>query len=200
MSGSAPNRSGPSVSDAMRSLRAATNARAAWPVFSFVMVALGVGAYLWMQSTPVTTPGMGGGSAAVEPGIPSTATEAWVKYVHDGDTLFLQDGRKVRLLGINTPEIGAHLECYGNEATAALRAMLPKGTHVWVQPDLEPLDQYGRSLLFIYMDDATNVNLALLAQGDAELMQFEPNYLLSDQLHAAESAARDAGLGLWGAC
>jgi len=134
-----------------------------------------------------------------EPGIPPAATEAWVEYVHDGETLFLQAERKVRLLGINTPEVGAHLECEGDEATAAPRAMLPTGTHVWVQPDLDPLDQYGRSLLFIYTDAGTNVNLALLTQGDAEVMQFEPNYLLSNELHAAETAARDAGLGLWAA-
>lgn len=120
--------------------------------------------------------------------------------MHDGDTLFLPDARKVRLLGINTPEIGDNLECFADEATAALRAMLPAGTHVWVQPDLEPLDQYGRSLLFIYTDAGTNVNLALLAQGDAEVMQFEPDYLLRADLHAAETAARDAGLGLWGSC
>jgi len=80
-----------------------------------------------------------------EPGIPSAATEAWVEYVHDGDTLFLQAGRKVRLLGINTPEVGAHLECEGDEATAAPRAMFPEGTHVWVQHEPDPLDQYGHS-------------------------------------------------------
>ena len=148
----------------------------------------------------MATPSTGGGSAAVEPGIPSAATEAWVEYVHDGDTLFLQDGRKVRLLGINTPEVGAHLECEGDEATAVPRAMLPTGTHVWVQQDLDPVDQYGRSLLFIYTDAGINVNLALLTQGDAEVMQFKPNHRLNDEVHGAEIVARDSLLGLWGAC
>jgi micrococcal nuclease len=111
-------------------------------------------------------------------GIPPQATEATIDYVHDGDTLFLTDGRKVRLLGINTPEIGDNLECYGDEATTLLRSLLPEGTHVWVDADIEPLDQYGRSLLFIYTDDATNVNLELLNQGAAEVEMYEPNLLL----------------------
>jgi micrococcal nuclease len=133
-------------------------------------------------------------------GIPPQATEATIDYVHDGDTLFLADGRKVRLLGINTPEIGDNLECYGNEATALLRSLLPKGTHVWVNADIEPLDQYGRSLLFIYTDDATNINLELLKQGAAEVMIYAPNLLLQQSIEGAESAARAAGVGLWGAC
>jgi micrococcal nuclease len=133
-------------------------------------------------------------------GIPPQATEATIDYVHDGDTLFLTDGRKVRLLGINTPEIGDNLECHGNEATALLRSLLPRGTHVWVNADLEPLDQYGRSLLFIYTDDATNINLELLKRGAAEVMMFAPNLLLEQSIEATESAARAARVGLWGVC
>jgi micrococcal nuclease len=168
------------------------------------VVALGAAAYFWLQpqlaGSSTAAGGSTGASVVAEPGIPSGATDAWVECVHDGGTLFLQDGRKVRPLGINTPEIGAHPECYGNEATAALRAMLPEGTHVWVPRDLDPLDQYGRSLPFSYTDAGTNVNLALLKLGDSEVMQFKSNYLLSDELRASETAARDARLGLWGAC
>ena len=137
---------------------------------------------------------------AVASGIPSQATEATIEYVHDGDTLFLDDGRKVRMLGINTPEIGDNLECYGDEATNLLRLLLPEGTHVWVIPDIEPLDQYGRSLLFIYRDDATNINLEMLRQGAAEVEMYSPNLLLQADIEAAESAAIAAGAGMWGAC
>ena len=137
---------------------------------------------------------------AASSGIPADATEAVVEYVHDGDTLFLEDGRKVRMLGINTPEIGDNLECYGNEATALTRSLLPEGAHVWVQEDVEPLDQYGRSLLFVYTDDGTNVNLELLREGAAEVEMYKPNVLLRDEVRAAEDAARAAELGLWAAC
>lgn len=142
--------------------------------------------------TPTTQPAAGG--------IPSAATEATVEYVHDGDTLFLADGRKVRMLGIDTPEIGDNLECYGDEATALLRQLLPEGTHVWVLPDIEPLDQYGRSLLFIYTDDSTNVNLEMLRQGAAEVEMYRPNLLFQAEIEATERSAVDAGVGMWGAC
>ncbi|MBC7591997.1 MAG: thermonuclease family protein [Salinibacterium sp.] len=136
----------------------------------------------------------------VDGGIPNQATEATVDYVHDGDTLFLGDGRKVRMLGIDTPEIGENLECYGDEATELLRLLLPEGSHVWVLPDVEPFDQYGRSLLFIYRDDTTNVNLEMLAQGAAEVEMYSPNLLFQNEIEAAESAAIASGAGMWGAC
>jgi micrococcal nuclease len=133
-------------------------------------------------------------------GIPSDATQATIEYVHDGDTVFLADGRKVRLLGINTPEIGDERECYGDEATAELRRMLPEGTHAWVLSDIEALDHYGRSLLFIYTDAGTNVNLELLELGAAEVEMYDPNWLFEVELKQAEADARAANLGLWGAC
>jgi micrococcal nuclease len=133
-------------------------------------------------------------------GIPSDATRATIEYVHDGDTVFLTDGRKVRLLGINTPEIGDERECYGDEATSELRRLLPEGSLVWVLSDIEELDQYGRSLLFIYTDAGTNVNIELLDLGAAEVEMYDPNWLFEDELEQAEADARAANLGLWGAC
>ena len=132
--------------------------------------------------------------------VPEGAQPATVEYVHDGDTIFLTDGRKVRLLGINTPEVGDNLECYGDEATAALRSLLPEGTDVWVLSDVEALDQYGRSLLFVYLPDGTNVNIAMVRSGAAEVVQYNPNWLLQDELRAAEDAAYSEGAGIWGSC
>jgi micrococcal nuclease len=172
-------------------------------ILVLVLVIVAFGAYFaYTRLADVSSPPIGGTGAppAGEQGIPSSATEASVEYVHDGDTLFLTDGRKVRLLGINTPEIGENAECYGDEATAELKAMLPEGAHVWVLQDVEPLDQYGRSLLFIYTDSAVNVNLALISSGAAEVEMYAPNLLLRDQLEAGEETARSTGLGLWGAC
>lgn len=133
-------------------------------------------------------------------GIPATATPAVIEYVHDGDTLFLEDGRKVRLLGINTPEIGDNAECWGREATRLLRELLPQGTTVWVLEDVEPLDQYGRSLLFVFLEDGTNVNVEMVREGAAEIEQYKPNWLYSDELHDAEDAAYAQRLGIWGHC
>jgi micrococcal nuclease len=145
-------------------------------------------------------PAASGGTAVVTPAVPTGAGEAVVDYVHDGDTLFLTDGRKVRLLGIDTPEIGDNLECLGNEATAALRAKLPEGTHVRTVADVQPLDQYGRTLLFLFTDDGRLVNLDLISEGYAEAVVLEPNVLWSAEVEAAEDAAQAAALGIWGGC
>jgi micrococcal nuclease len=144
--------------------------------------------------------GTGGTSDAGDGAVPDAATDAVVEFVHDGDTLFLDDGRKVRLIGIDTPEVGDNAECFGDEATAALRALVPEGSSVRVLADQDPYDQYGRSLLFVFTADGTNVNLELVREGAAEVVYFAPNDLYQPELLAAETAARDAGLGLWGAC
>jgi micrococcal nuclease len=181
-------------------------------VLVFVLVVAAAAAiYLYSTLQPRAADTLVGGGTGIpsEPaevpvddstGIPGDAVEAVIEYVHDGDTVFLTDGRKVRLLGINTPEIGDDRECYGEEATAELRQMLPEGTHVWVLSDIEPLDQYGRSLLFIYTDAGTNVNLELLELGAAEVEMYDPNWLYQAELESAESAARSQNLGLWGMC
>ena len=172
-------------------------------VIIVILVILGAGGYyLGTQnvSTPPSASEAPAASPAVEPapqpaasGIPAGATEATIEYVHDGDTVFLTDGRKVSMLGINTPEIGQYLECYGDEATTLLRQLLPEGTHVSVLSDVEPLDQYGRSLLFIYLDDGTNVNLEMLRQGAAEVEMYRPNLLFQSEIEATERAAIAVG-------
>ena len=132
--------------------------------------------------------------------IPSSAQQATIDYVHDGDTLFLTDGTKVRLLAVDTPEVGDNLECMGNESRDYLRQLLPEGSSVYTLADAEPSDQYGRSLLFIWTSTGTLVNLDLVEQGYAEAVFIGGNRLYEDQVEAAEDAAQDAGRGIWGAC
>jgi micrococcal nuclease len=136
--------------------------------------------------------------------MPASATPATVNYVHDGDTLFLSvpsnDNLKVRLIGIDTPEVGDNLECYGDEATALLRSLLPEGTQVMVAPDRDPLDQYGRSLLYVFTSDGASVNLAMVASGAAEAVRIGQNDAYWSQLTDAESLARSSAAGMWGAC
>lgn len=69
-----------------------------------------------------------------------------------------------------------------------------------VLADVQPRDQYGRSLLFIYTGDGTLVNLQMIEAGAAEAVVLQPNVLFADELEAAEDRAQDAGLGIWGAC
>lgn len=141
-------------------------------------------------------------TGAVE--IPANATAATVNYVHDGDTLFLSTATdpnlKVRLTGIDTPEVGDKLECYGDEATELLRTLLPEGTAVLASADTEPLDQYGRSLLYLFTENGTFINLEMIAQGAAEELHYDPNVAYVDRFSAEESAAKSSMVGMWGAC
>ncbi|MFT2816138.1 thermonuclease family protein [Leifsonia sp. A12D58] len=141
------------------------------------------------------------------PARPDSAAPMVVDYVHDGDTLFLVpadgssgDRLKVRLIGLDTPEIGDNAECFGAEATETLRALLPEGSQVFAAADLEPTDKYGRSLFYLWTADGSFVNYELLAQGAAGTLSISPNIAYQDVFRAAEEAAQAAFVGLWGAC
>ena len=156
----------------------------------------------------------GAAPAPADSGVPARPTNAvpmTVEHVHDGDTLFLRTSRpnafvattdtvKVRLLGIDTPEVGDRAECFGDEATAQLRALLPDGSVTWITADRDPVDQYGRSLFYLWTGDGRFVNYELVAAGAAESLMIEPNDAYYPQLRAAEDAAAASGAGMWGAC
>ena len=123
--------------------------------------------------------------------------------ITDGDTLRLEvDGRelRVRLLGIDTPEIYPDIECFGPEAEAALAALAPPGAELSFAYDRDPRDRFDRELLYLYTAQRTFINYQLVAQGYAEAVLFEPNDRFWSDLRAAEQSARDARLGLWGSC
>ena len=139
---------------------------------------------------------------------PSNATLSHVAYVHDGDTLYLQpdgtssreDQIKVRLIGLDTPELRPEPECFGLEARDYLRRLLPEGTEVWVMPDREAVDQYGRSLLYLWTTDDHSINLDLVENGYATALNIAPSNTYWKLFDAAESTARTANRGLWGSC
>lgn len=130
------------------------------------------------------------------------ATE--VVRIVDGDTLVLADlDERLRLIGIDTPETppGEPPDCYGDEATAHLEALVPPGTEVAVTFDVERTDQYGRPLGYLRRtDDGTFVNLAMVADGYASALTIPPNVRHEAAFVAAQQEARDAGRGLWSAC
>ncbi|MCG3056924.1 thermonuclease family protein, partial [Escherichia coli] len=68
-----------------------------------------------------------------------------VARVVDGDTLELNDGRKVRLIGVNTPESTTRTEEYGKEASKYTTEQL-EGKKVWIQKDISETDRYSRYL------------------------------------------------------
>jgi micrococcal nuclease len=136
---------------------------------------------------------------------PSTPN-ATIERVVDGDTVVLADDTRVRLIGIDTPETvdpRRPVECFGREASARLEDMLPTGTAVRLEYDVDRTDRYGRTLAYLYRaDDSLFVNVALAREGYAEQLTVPPNVAHVDDIAAAVDEARDAGRGLWadGAC
>ncbi|MEV4687117.1 thermonuclease family protein [Microbacterium sp. LWH3-1.2] len=149
--------------------------------------------------------------SATMPAIPAGAFEMTVERVHDGDTLRAHvaepnavvgdlGSTRVRLLGIDTPEISPVVDCWGSEATARLTALVPAGSTIWVAPDAEVHDQYGRTLLYVWTPDGRFVNGELVAQGDARVEVYSPNRTQEALLRSLEANAVASGAGRWGAC
>src|SRR5690606_22601949 len=134
----------------------------------------------------------------------SGAEAMTVDYVHDGDTLFVVDGAgerlKVRLIGLDTPEVGDNTECFGDEARERLRMLLPEGSIVAATHDAEAQDRYGRELLYLWASDGSFVNLELVEGGFGSALKIGANDEYWPQLLAAETDARRAGAGMWIAC
>jgi micrococcal nuclease len=148
-----------------------------------------------------------GGSGALGDADDAVQANATVVRIVDGDTLVVEaDGvdERVRLIGINTPESvdqNRPVMCFGKEASAHLEELLPEGTPVRLERDVEPRDRYDRLLAYVYRAaDGEFVNLAMVRDGYAQQYTFPPNVAHSEQFGDAERAARRGGVGLWSAC
>lgn len=122
-----------------------------------------------------------------------------VSKVFDGDTLLLQNGLKVRLLGINAPEVeGRHkpAEPGGDAAKTGLTEILAE-EKIRLQPDLEKKDKYGRTLAHVFAHDGKHINLELVKRGLATVSIYPPNLAYTDQLLLAQREAETAERGLW---
>ncbi len=130
-----------------------------------------------------------------------TPTERYyqVKRIYDGDTLLLDNGTKVRFLGINTPEIAKRdkiAEAGGEEAKQWLIEKL-KGSKIKLHYDLERKDKYGRVLAHVFTKNNEHINLQLVANGLATVNIYPPNLKYVDQLITAQQQAESQKLGLW---
>jgi len=127
-----------------------------------------------------------------------------VERVIDGDTVHIDwDGgtEKVRLIGINTPETGdgrRAAQCFGAEASAFAKDLY-QGHDVYVatDPSIAERDQYDRLLAYVWLDDGTFVNLAMLEEGYANEFTFDRPYEHRDLFRQASRRARDGDAGLW---
>ena len=118
--------------------------------------------------------------------------QALVTSVIDGDTVELADGRRVRYLGIDTPESG---EYYAEEATARNKDLV-EGKTVELQRGKRDQDEYGRLLRYVYVDGIF-VNAELVAEGYATAYIFNPDDRYSQILVQLEQYAKMRERGLW---
>ncbi len=122
-----------------------------------------------------------------------------VAYVFDGDTFRTRDGERIRLLGINTPEVGHDKQAeqpYAKQAKLRLIQLI-MGKSVQLRLDREKRDKYGRTLAHIYLRDGRWVNNIMVAEGLAQVYIFAPNFYRADALLQSESVARNDMRGLW---
>ena len=135
-----------------------------------------------------------------------------VDRVVDGDTLKLANGERVRLIGIDTPEVHESEKLYRDSKksgqdvktiqalgrrSAAFTKGLVEGKTVRLEFDVEPRDKYKRLLAYVYLPDGTFVNAEIVKQGYASLMTYPPNVKHADEFLRLYRQARDSKLGLW---
>lgn len=126
------------------------------------------------------------------------AEEAVVKRVVDGDTFETNEGKKVRLIGVNTPEKYGKVEYFGVEASEFSTKQL-EGRSVYMFKDVSETDRYGRLLRYVFIQGTSEMyNETLLNEGYANVMTYPPDVLFTKQFLKLEQQARSANAGLWG--
>lgn len=137
--------------------------------------------------------------------------------VVDGDTFTCRlEGKeevKVRLIGVDTPEstdnpkarrdaerTGRSLEqiiSMGKLAKDFTKSLLPEGTTVYLEFDVQTTDRYGRLLAYVWLPDGRLLNEVLIREGYAQVYTVPPNVKYQERLLDAQRRAREEGKGLW---
>jgi micrococcal nuclease len=153
---------------------------------------------------PVTVSGCAE-PAGEDRGGPATGTVVVpVERVVDGDTIVVEyegDSEYVRYIGIDTPESvkpDSPVECFGEESSDANAELVAdRDARLVFGPELR--DSFGRLLAYVYVSNVM-VNAEMVRRGYAETLTIPPNDARSGLFARLERQAREAGLGLWGAC
>ena len=137
-------------------------------------------------------------------GVPAASSAGVVQRVVDGDTITV-DGTKIRLLGVDSPEIhrpGTPVQCAGPEASAFAHRLLD-GRHVTLvaDPTQADTDRYGRSLRYVRLDDGRDYSTEIVRAGLARVYTYGhrpvSEYAVLEQAQKDAMAARR---GIWGMC
>ena len=117
-----------------------------------------------------------------------------IERIVDGDTFQCSPVGRVRMLLIDTPELGQG--DIGSEARRVLSALLPVGDTVELELDVAPRDRYQRTLAYVYRDGIM-VNRELARRGVAVAAVYPPNVRHVELIRAAVDSARAERAGLW---
>ncbi len=126
------------------------------------------------------------------PARPEDLESARVEKVIDGDTVDLADGTRIRLIGINTPELE---QPYYEEATEFTRSLL-EGREVGLEFDIEQKDQHDRTLAYLWIGDQL-ANYVIVRSGWANNLSIQPNVKYEVYIEQAQEKAAAAGIGIW---
>jgi len=139
----------------------------------------------------------------------TTSTEAFlVTKIIDGDTIALENGEKVRYLGIDTPELHhpkKEVECFAYQAYEKNKELV-LGKKVFLQKDISEKDKYGRLLRYVFLDEKMStdegsfINLYLVKNGFAYAATFPPDVKYANLFLTAQKEAYQKNLGLWQKC
>jgi micrococcal nuclease len=145
---------------------------------------------------PAAAP-LGAASPAVDSGPTSPRRETvscTVTRITDGDGIVCDRIGRVRLIGIDTPEMDQRP--YGQQAAAALGEMIRVGSVVQLEPDVEARDRYGRVLAYVWVGRAM-ANWRMVRNGWAVLLTYPPNVQYVDAFTEGVRRAREEQKGLW---
>ena len=127
-----------------------------------------------------------------KPAIENIVENYQVQRIIDGDTIVLSDQRRVRLIGIDTPERGEH---YFQEAKIRLENLIAD-KQITLEKDISETDRFGRLLRYIVIDEK-NINEILVREGYAQAKKYKPDTKYSEIFEQAEKEAREKQLGIW---
>jgi micrococcal nuclease len=174
---------------------------------SRAFVALGLCLVLAVAASLAFARSTGDHQARLEPVPQLVAANGVVVRVVDGDTVQVEVAgvtEPVRLIGVDTPETVDErkpVQCFGPEASAHTKSLLPAGTAVRLERDAEARDKYGRLLAYLYRaSDGLFVNLQLVRDGYGAVLLIEPNVTHAAAFRDAQATARRQRAGLWGVC
>lgn len=135
-----------------------------------------------------------------------------VRRVVDGDTLELENGERVRLIGIDTPEVHVSEKLYkdsrrtgrdiaqiqelGRRSSEFTKGLV-EGKRVSLEFDVEKYDRYKRLLAYVYLKDGTFVNAEIVKAGYASLLTIPPDVKYADLFRQLYQEARENKRGLW---